>query len=218
MKVTTNYIEQKFCEFNEMIFGGKLPPLPIKLSSARTFMGKLRYEKKRKFLGGWAYKNYQLVISTRFDVSEHVIEDTVIHEMIHYYIMYRGLRDTSSHGPVFRKMMKEINDKYGRHVSVSVRLDAEIQKRDTKKRCHLLCVSHFKDGRVGVTVAAHTRWQYLREHLPHIPNVTDCIWYVTSNPFFNKFPRALTAKIYLISKTEIAENLADAEPMEWSDR
>lgn len=214
MKASTDYIRQKFDEFNELIFGGKLPPLTIRLSSARTFMGKLRYEKKRKFLGGWTYKNYQLVISTRFDLSEQMIEDTVIHEMIHYYIMYRGLRDTSSHGPVFRNIMKEINEKYGRHVTVSVRLNDEIQKKDTKKRCHLLCISHFKDGRVGVTNAAHTRLHYLSEHLPHIPGVTDCTWYVSRNPFFNKFPRSLTPKIYLITQVEIAENLTDAEPME----
>ena len=39
---TVEYIRQKFDEYNELMFEGKLKPLPFKLSSARTFGVRLR--------------------------------------------------------------------------------------------------------------------------------------------------------------------------------
>ena len=41
MKATIPYIERKFEEFNQQMFAGKLPKLPIELSDAKTFLGAL---------------------------------------------------------------------------------------------------------------------------------------------------------------------------------
>ncbi len=213
MKVSIEYIEQKVREFNAQMFGGELPPLPIRISLARTFLGKLRYEKKRKLLGGWSYKNFQLIICNRFDLPERIIEDTIIHEMIHYYIMYRRLKDTSSHGVIFREMMKRINEQFNRNISVTVRLTDDIIQKDTRKRMHILCVSHFNDGKVGITHSSRTRFQYLKEMLPKIPSVTNCTWYITDDPFFNRYPRSLTPKIYRITQSELDEHLHNAKPL-----
>lgn len=37
MNITVSYIEQKFEEFNQQMFAGKLPMLPICLSDAKPF-------------------------------------------------------------------------------------------------------------------------------------------------------------------------------------
>lgn len=213
MNVSIDFIKQKFEEYNIQMFEGKLPPLEIRLSSAKTFMGTLRYIKRRKLTGGWEYHNFQLVISTRFEVPENVIEDTVIHEMIHYYILYHGILDTSTHGVIFQEMMNRINKYFNRHITISIRLPEEIRREDMKIHTHLVCISHFNDGRVGVTVAVRSRWQYLRDMLPTIPNVTDCTWYITQNPFFNSFPRSMTPKIYIVTEAELEKSLKDAIPM-----
>ncbi len=214
MKVTKEYVEQKFCEYNERIFGGELPALEVRLTSARTFLGKLRYEKKRRLLWGSTYKNVQLVISTRYDLPEDVVQDTIIHEMIHYVILHRGLKDTSTHGKVFREMMSKINRQYGRHVTVRVRLPEDVINKDTRRRQHLLCVSHFVDGRVGVTLASPSRLAYLQRTLHLIEDIRRCTWYTTTNPFFNRFPRSLTPKVYLVDEDELQENIKGALPME----
>ena len=39
---TVEYIRQKFDEYNELMFEGKLKPLPFKLCSARSFLGQVR--------------------------------------------------------------------------------------------------------------------------------------------------------------------------------
>ena len=123
MVPTIPYIQSRFDEFNARFFAGALPPVPIKLSNARTFLGKLTFTKCRKWLfGEWTYSNFVLRINTRFDLPEQLIEDTILHEMIHYYIAVNQLRDTSTHGHLFRQEMKRINAEGNRHITISYRL------------------------------------------------------------------------------------------------
>ena len=46
MEITIPYIKHKFEEFNQQMFAGKLPMLPIKLSDAKTFLGVCTYKKR----------------------------------------------------------------------------------------------------------------------------------------------------------------------------
>lgn len=39
MKATIPYVEKRFEEFNQLMFDGQLPKLPIELSNAKTFLG-----------------------------------------------------------------------------------------------------------------------------------------------------------------------------------
>lgn len=122
MKPTIEYIQARFDEYNALYFNGSLPPLPIKLSNARTFLGKLCYKKQRTwFLGPYRYSDFVLRINTRMDMSEELIQDTILHEMIHYFIAINHLRDTRTHGQLFRREMKRINEAGNRHITISYR-------------------------------------------------------------------------------------------------
>lgn len=123
---TIEYIQSRFDEFNVLYFNGTLPPLPIKLSNARSFLGKLCYKKQRHWLfGPYHYSDFVLRINTRMDMSEPLLEDTILHEMIHYYIAVNQWRDTRMHGQLFRREMKRINETGGRHISISYRPNAD---------------------------------------------------------------------------------------------
>lgn len=106
--------------FNALCFGGKLPVVPLKVSHARTFLGKLVMRRKRGFF--LSRTEYQLRISDFYDLPQQEFEDTVLHEMIHLHIAVNRLKDTSPHGPVFRRIMEAFNQRYGRHVTVSRRM------------------------------------------------------------------------------------------------
>ena len=75
---TIEYIRQKFDEYNELMFEGKLKPLPFKLSSARSFLGKVRCCRRKKADGTWVYSDFQFIISNKSDYAENVVEDTII--------------------------------------------------------------------------------------------------------------------------------------------
>ena len=119
MKATVPYIEKKFEEFNRQMFGGKLSKIPVELSDAKTFLGQCVFKKRRKPIGKTELYDFRLRINTRVDLPEREIEDTIIHEMIHYYIGYNKLEDASAHGPLFLSIMNEINRKFGRNLTVS---------------------------------------------------------------------------------------------------
>ncbi len=210
MKATIPYIEKKFAEFNAKCFGGKLAPLPIRLGNGRSFLGKLMYKRRRVPFNWWRYYDFVLVISTRFDLPEEVVEDTILHEMIHYYIHSHRMEDTSAHGKIFRRMMNNINRRYKRHITIRHKYTAEEQESDTERRQHFVCVSALSDGRTGVTLAAHTRLLQLWDALPQVPSVSECSWYITSDPFFNRFPRSITPKIYAASDEEVRQHLESA--------
>ena len=133
--------------------------------------------------------------------------------MIHYSILSRQHKDESAHGPLFRRMMDDINRRFGRHITVSHRRTAEDNARDTAVRQHLVCRVRFRDGRSGLTVAAHTRLLPLWDALAGWSEVGEFRWYVTRDPFFNRFPRSKVVKVYRVDDAELEEHLRSAVPL-----
>lgn len=203
------YVQRKFDEYNALIFESCLPPIPVRLSRARTYMGKLQYTKKRKVLGsGFACSNFLLRISTSFDLPENEQDDVIIHEMIHYYIAFTGKRDTSTHGKLFRSMMADINARFGRHITISRKVvvgqsgDGSSPFRNRAPRVHHVCISLLRDGSYGVTVAAKTRIGYISRLLPRFYPVHRKVWIESADSFFDRFPRSISPKMYRISASD----------------
>ncbi len=217
MKATIPYVEKKFEEFNQLMFDGKLPKLPIELSDAKTFLGLCVYKKRRTLLGRTECCDFKLRISTRIDLVEAEVEDIIIHEMIHYYIGYNNLKDSSAHGRVFRHIMNTINEKFGRHIKISHKLTKEEKEQlyDTKRRWRVVAYMTFKDGRTGIKV--------LPRIMPRIANYynavsressVECIeLYMTNNPYFNRYPNSSALRVHYIDKAEAEKHLHGAEKM-----
>ncbi len=118
------YIQAHFDAYNRQYFGGQLPTIPIKLSHAKGFLGKVTFVKRRQWLfGPYRNENFVLRINVRIDLPEEVVQDTILHEMIHYYIAVNQWKDTSAHGRLFRAEMARINAAGNRHITISYRLD-----------------------------------------------------------------------------------------------
>lgn len=214
MTATVPFIQKAFDRFNALCFEGVLPAVPIVLTRAGTFLGKMEYKSRRDFFGiVSSHYDFRLKISTGFDLTQEELEDVIIHEMIHYYIAYRNLRDSSAHGETFRRIMETINQKYGRHITVRHHGEPEqnlVRGGSTQCRKHYLCVSTFPDGNMGITVCASTKIFELYRLLPKYYQITKMEWYGSIDPFFNRFPRANTPKIYNITKEELSEHLLES--------
>ena len=215
MRPTIPYLEQKFEEFNQQIFAGELPKLPIELTDAKTFIGKCVYRRRRKWYGKVVRYDFRLRFNTRIDLPEQEMEDTIIHEMIHYYIGYKQLNDTSAHGPLFRKMMSEINEKYGRYISVSHRSSAAQMEQaiDKKARLRFVAVITFSDGQKGLKVLPRVLLSILRYYkaLDNARDVASVELFMSRNPFFNRFPCSGALRVHYLENKEIEEQLKDAE-------
>jgi len=215
MTPTVEYVQSKIGEFNALIFSSSLPPIPVKLSKARSFLGKMQYKKKKNILGRVSGNtDFLMRISTMFDLSESEQDDVIIHEMIHYYIAYKGIRDNSTHGKVFRRYMDEINRKYGRHISVRHKsAPGKVTPRSEVIRPHYICLTRLLDDSIGVTVCAQTKIFELYRSIPKMCRIKQMSWYGSMDPFFNRYPRSKTPKVYKISQQEVEEHLSGAQKM-----
>ncbi len=212
MIATLPFVQETFDRFNALCFEGALPPVPIVLSKARTFLGKVEYKGVRGLFGLLSSnKDFRMKISTSFDLPQEELEDVVLHEMIHYYIAWKHLKDSSSHGKVFRSIMGQINSGYGRHVSISHKSrPGQVNARPRKPGMRNVCVTTFKDGSRGVTVACDTKVRELHRFFSRCPDICGIQWYGTDDPFFDKYPRSRTPKVYKISPEELEQHLGQA--------
>jgi len=214
MKATLDYIRRKFEEYNDLCFEGSLKPVPIRLTRARTFLGQIAYKRKKRLFGSWHYDDFVFKISTMADLPEEEMEDIILHEMIHYYILSNQIHDTAPHGKVFRRLMEDINKRFDRHITVSHRKTKEEQENDTQIRQHLICVVKFKSGRTGITIAMRSKLFVLWDGMQKVPDIAEFQWYFSKDPYFNRFPRSKTLKVYYTDPEELAAHLSHAQALE----
>lgn len=218
MIATVEYIEQKFEEFNHRFFGGKLPKLPIELSDASRFLGLFTCEVKKNPDGSRQNYNYKLRINTRIDMQQDALDDVIIHEMIHYFIAFHNLIDTSSHGKIFLSIMESINANYGRKIEVSHKNSTKEEKEQAvskKPTWHVIAEIELSDGSYGVKVLPRVVPKVLKfvEALKQHPTVKDIRLYLHNNPFFNKFPTSAALRYEPIAHDVFRSNIAGAKKL-----
>lgn len=218
MKPTTDFIEGKFQDFNAQMFGGKLTMPPIQLSKARTFVGQCAAKKHRTLLHGTRLTDFRLKFSICFDLPESEWEDTIIHEMIHYYIGVNGIKDTSAHGQIFRQMMESINQRFGRKLTISHQATPELKEQlyNTKKVWHVIALVYFSDGRKGLKVLPRIsrRIEAYRSNMLRDRRISQIDLFMSNDPYFNRFPNSSAFNVVLAKEEEFMPHIEQAEPLE----
>lgn len=209
-----DYVKRKFDEFNCLCFGGELPSLPMRLSNSRSAFGLFVHPRRYPASAPRGVGECHMRISTRFDLPERDVEDTIIHEMIHYYIWYRRITDTSAHGKVFRGIMTQINKAFGRNLSISRKSSGEELDTDRHYKSHYICVTTMSDGEIGVTVCARTRLFDIWRAFNESPQVREMSWYWSRSPWFNRFPTARTPRIWRLGQEDYKTRFSNATPCE----
>ncbi|MGM9791976.1 MAG: SprT-like domain-containing protein [Candidatus Cryptobacteroides sp.] len=217
MIASAEFVKESFGKFNAEIFGGELPVPHFQLSRARSFLGKLRYKVTPRAFGRKpVYSDYTLIISTLYDLPQEELEDVVIHEMIHYLLMIRGIEDSSAHGPQFRAYMNAVNERFGRNITVSHKGRATDTKRIhyvgvCKLNGEVKAVGASRDkvrkllqeDKVGLIVCSKDMAPRIAAGVRKAFPIGNIDWYVTNHPYFNKFPHLRTVKMYLVPRTEL---------------
>lgn len=106
MELTVAYLQRKFDQYNKEFFNGELPYIQIKIGWSKKLFGLYCYTYSR--MTGKMIENH-IMISKYYNQSEKQYNETLIHEMIHYYIKHKHIKDTNSHGVEFKKIMNRIN-------------------------------------------------------------------------------------------------------------
>lgn len=210
---TIEFIQHKFNEFNRLFFASQLPPLPIRLSSSKAFLGKLSFSKRTSLFGTQEYYNFKIHINTRVDLPQEEIEDTLIHEMIHYYIHLNRIEDTSTHGVVFKRLMNQINQQGKRHISISHKPTlTEQQQLRGKAKPHIFALVDMADGKSYIKVVPRIERRIIGTHnnLLRTFHPTRIRWYYAVSNYLNAFPSSTAMRLYLYDDNELRHILEDA--------
>jgi len=191
MRPSLQFIHERFDFFNKLVFDGRLPQIRIRISSSVRTYGSLRHP--RMFRSAPKASDFTLSVSNRLDLDRTVIEDTLIHEMIHLYILYFRIEDTSAHGPEFRRMMNEINSLHGRNITVSRRVESAERATD----------------RV-VTVCSPRSAAGFAEILQSNSRIRKWHIYLSADPVFAAYPLSRKLRFYRIAPDELARVLRNA--------
>lgn len=225
MIATTAYAAERFAHFNHLIFNDELPPLTILPSRARTYLGRYECDVRRRLLGRAERCNHRMRINTTYDLPEAEIDDIIVHEMIHYFISFKGLGDTSAHGRTFRAMMDDINARHGRHISISRRRSAQMDSEDQRVRRHYVCVMTLPDGRTAFTPVTEQSMFVLWSRLRDAFGAAESAWYVSHDAFFNAYRKVSAGgrrmprlRTYPIDPDVLAAHLGDARRLELRGR
>lgn len=208
MRPTLQFIQERFDFFNHRIFEGRLPKIRIRISSSVRTYGSLRHP--RVFRSAPKASDFTLSVSDRLDLDRAVIEDTLIHEMIHLYILYFRIEDSSAHGPEFRRMMNMINSRHGRNITVSRRADSAERASDRVVRPRLVIVSELAGGERAVTVCSPRSAARFAETLKSDSRIRKWDLYLSADPVFASYPLSRTLRFYRIAPEELLRVLRDA--------
>ena len=218
---TIPYIEEKFDAFNKLIFGGELPRIPIVLGRATRVVGAFSCKVRRNFWGKKEYFDLKLRFSTKFDLPENELEDVIIHEMIHYYIHFKNLKDKSAHGPLFKNLMNQINKTFGRKISIRHRgaVKTNEQITDAKPRYRVVAVVTMKNGKTGIKVLPRIKEKvrYYYNAVSTSPTVSKVEFYFTLNPFFGQYPCSSALRIHYIDHSTLQPQLQGANQLSLKD-
>lgn len=213
MRATLPFLREKFDLFNALCFGGCLPPVRIALSRSRRTLGQFRH----RTVG--TLRECDILISVCYDRPQVEIEDTLIHEMIHYYIWHRRIRDDSTHGLAFRRKMQEINLRFGRNLEISHRSTPAERDSDITRRANHICVTRWRDGSLCLTVCATTCIFAIRRAFLADPRVEAVEWWWSSDPWFNRFPKARTPRAFRLTRADYdLRILSSTRPATCTDR
>ncbi len=207
--LTAELLKEWFALFNNCYFGSELPMPRLALSKARTRLGTMSFSWRRTLLGV-KKTGFTIRISTYYECSEREFQTVLLHEMIHYYIVFKNLRDTSAHGKTFRSIMQRLNSEHGWNISVSasVRGKKASQAAQQSKSLVVLALT-MTDGTHMMTVVNLRSAPAIDLQASMTPQIASHRWYSTTLPQFSTFPKVRTLRARKVTN-EFYESTTEA--------
>lgn len=218
MKPTIDFLHEAFRRFNSEIFSDELPRILLQIGHARTAVGKMIFRRHVKPDGSVSKTPEKIRISDYYDYEQPELEDILIHEMIHYYIAYRGIVDTSSHGEIFTRMMREINIRHRRNIEIksTQRSTDKLTTSGNLASPKYIVVCKMTSGRTLIAAVARSRIGQICREMTDWDEVEDFQFRLCFNPIISRYPAVRSAKLYNVSQSRLEMLIQDSIPLEVS--
>lgn len=210
MRATYKFVSDTFDLYNKLCFNNKLPRLPLKIGNAQSMLGSFTSPRRKGLFSRRNPQECVLRISARYELDEDTLVDTIIHEMIHYYIWFNNLSDTGPHGPRFKAEMMRINRDFNRHISVRHKRSETELMSDNRVSYIFICITEWTNGKQLVTSCARSRIYDINKAFCNESRVVAVKWYLSRDVWFKRLPVSRTPKAYLVNLAELQHHLRDA--------
>lgn len=194
MRANLYFLRERFGHFNRLCFNGLLPEVTLRISSSIRTLGSLRHPRFRNSL--LDPSQIILSVSNRLDLEAAAVEDILIHEMIHLYLFWNGIADTSAHGEEFRRMMHQINVRHKRNITVRHYGNESEKATDRLIKRRIVIKSILTDGKKCVTVCQPAYARRIYDALRRHPAVKSLEVLESTDPVYAQYPASRTPKLY----------------------
>lgn len=130
-----------------------------------------------------------------FDVK--FLDTILVHEMIHQYIIQNNIKDTSTHGRVFKDFMNRINRSFKDELEIKVRdRNPSVPKKGEGNIVHTLLLIQHTDGKSFCAVMNPKKTEYFEKMLKKnkkLWNIQSYSWAESKDVYFNQFRRCTRA-------------------------
>lgn len=184
MQIDIIWLRENFQKLNKLYFDGVLPTPRFRIGRSRTRLGSLSYKKPE-------VASFTLSMSNYYDQTECQFLCVLLHEMIHLSIAASGLKDTSSHGVIFRGMMARLN-REGWNISVTTPMRGTPKAytgSDTIIKNYLVLAIEMKDGKHFLSSVNPRFARKLNTQLKRISAISRFAWYTTNDRQFEDWPK-----------------------------
>lgn len=165
------------------------------------------FQRKIKIIKGSKQISDSIVIYNKVeDFDETFIDNIIVHEMIHQFIIQNNLKDTSAHGRLFKGLMNRINSLFPAELSIKVRdLNPDMPLKGKGIEAHRLLLIEFNDGKWICAVVMPSKivfFENLIKKNKKIWGVKSYEWAVSYDVFFSRFTRC-SSRLHGVTKTPV---------------
>ena len=204
MQIDTLWMKTNFMRFNTQYFDGVLPLPRLRTGWSRTQLGTMSCKRKTSW-GRTKLYDFTISLSNYYDQTEHQFQSVLLHEMIHLSIAVSGVKDTSSHGVVFRGLMKRLNrDGWDIQIMTKTRdYTKAYTGTATVIAQYIVLALEMNDGKRFLSSVNPKFVRDINQQLRTIPQISHFAWFTTSDRWFEAMPkvrslrgRRVTAEVF----------------------
>lgn len=152
MKLSVEYLNDRHSFWKEKIGAagiwdaGKFGEITIVVRPASKSYNGLFIRRYLKIKGKRELVDRIFIYNQSEEFEPRYLDSILVHEMIHQYIIQNKIKDTSSHGRLFRHYMKRINEEFGGELKINIRDKNPNQTLQQEIKMHVLLIMHLDSG------------------------------------------------------------------------
>lgn len=151
-------LRSEYDKYNSMLFNGEAPNIPLTWSNRKGALGHVSYMRNRNT---GEIKIKKLAITTFYDLTYRTFKNTLVHEMIHAYLLGKGIIDNwgrfspDPHGQHFNKLADKFNSMgLGFNITKENTDELKLSAKTKQNAKEVLAVFLNIDGRPNVLISS----------------------------------------------------------------